>query len=84
MNRDGFAPSEIAARSNETVTLVFTRRTEDRCMERVLIHLGDRVRVGRDAPMQTPVEITLRLESPGELGVTCNGGSHGATILVQD
>ena len=83
MNRHGFEPSEIRVRSNETVTFVFTRMVEDRCMERVLVHLGDRVQIGRDTPMHEPAAVTLRLDSPGELGLTCNGGSHGATIVVE-
>lgn len=83
MNRHGFEPPEIRVRSNDSVTFVFTRLVEDRCMERVVLHLGDRIRVVRETRMHQAVSVTLRLESPGELGLTCNGGSHGATIVVE-
>lgn len=83
MDRHGFQPEQIRVPANETVRFEFTRVVEDKCMERVLVHLSDRVKIERDTTLHEPVTVTLRLDSPGELGLTCNGGSHGATIVVE-
>lgn len=51
--------------------------------ERVVLHFDEKRKLERAAPMQQPVALTLRLEKPGELGLTCGGGGHGATIVVE-
>lgn len=83
MGREGFVPDRIHVRSTETVTLVFTRTSGDSCLKRVVVHLDDARKLERATPMKQPVAITLRLEKPGELALTCGGWGHGATIVVE-
>lgn len=80
--RRGFAPAEIRARVRDVVKLVFTRTDEDRCLEKVVLHVENDRRLERALPMHRAVAVTLRLDQPGEVGITCAGNGHAAVLLV--
>lgn len=81
--RHRFDPDHMQARVGETVTLVFTRTDEDRCLQRVVLFVESDRRIERDLPMRKPIAITLRLDRPGEVGITCAKGGHAAALLVE-
>lgn len=80
--RRGFAPAELRARVNDVVRLVFTRTDADHCFEKLVLHVDNDRRIERAMPMHRAVAITLRLEQPGEVGITCAGEGHTAVLVV--
>lgn len=80
--RRGFAPAEMRARVNDVVRLVFTRTDTSHCLEKVILHVEDDRRIEREMPMHRAVAFTLRLEQPGEVGITCAGDGHTAVMIV--
>ena len=81
--RRGFAPGEMRARVNDVVRLVFTRTHGDHCLDKVVLHVENDRRIEREMPMQQAVAITLRLEQPGDVGITCAGDGHTAVLVVE-
>lgn len=79
----GFEPTGIKVASGETVTLVFTRRTEHTCAKEVVVYLSDDKTVKRDLPLNQPVEVTVMFSHPGELGYACGMSMHGGVIEVR-
>lgn len=79
----GFVPDRIAVRTGETVTLTITRRVEHTCITRVTVSLDADARLERELPLDVPVEVTLRFDAPGELGLSCPMNMFGATIDVR-
>ena len=78
---DGYAPAHIQLTANETTRLIFTRKGESPCIEKVTIpDLGvDPV----DLPMNQPVAIEVTPESDGEFAFTCGMDMVGGTLMVQ-
>ncbi len=80
--RRGFAPTNMRARVNDVVKLVFTRTDDDHCLEKVVLHVNNDRRLVRVLPMHQAVVVTLRLDQPGEVGITCTGNGHAAVLVV--
>lgn len=80
--RRGFVPAEMRARVNDVVRLVFTRTNSDHCLEKVILHVENDRRIEREMPMHHAVVVTLRLDQPGEVGITCAGDGHTAVLIV--
>ena len=82
VTRRGFEPDVVDVRSDETVTLVFTRTVERTCVKRVLVYLDRDHDVARDLPLGQPVAISLHCDRPGELVYACSMQMTGGTIRV--
>ena len=83
VTRHGFKPKHISVRAGEVVTLEITRRVERTCVTSVVISLDGDTRIERELPFDEPVALTLRFETPGELGMSCPMNMHGVTIEVR-
>lgn len=65
---EGFTPASVRARKGETVTLVFTRTTEETCGTEVLVpSYGLRAAL----PLHQPVEVAVRADTTGEIVFGC-------------
>ncbi len=80
--RRGFAPAEMRARVTDVVRLVFTRTDDDHCLDKVVLHVEHDRRIERQMPMNRAVAFTLRLDAPGDIGITCAGEGHTAVLVV--
>lgn len=65
---EGYSPSSIDAKVGETLTLRFTRTTKSECLKAVAI---PDLKIEKDLPMDTPVDITIKPEKEGKLVFQC-------------
>ena len=79
----GFEPSRLELARGDQALLVFTRKVERTCAERVIVELDAHARVERDLPLNQPVVIPLLFDGAGELGFTCGMQMLGGTIIVR-
>ena len=79
----GFEPPRIAAAHGEVVTLRFTRLVDHTCVKRVVVYLDGEHRIERDLPKQVPIDVTMRLDRPGELGFSCTMAMRGGAIDIR-
>ncbi|MES3630377.1 MAG: cupredoxin domain-containing protein [Longimonas sp.] len=81
VHNDGYEPAHIQLESGTTTRLIFTRKGESPCIEKVTIpDLGvDPV----ELPMNEPVAIEVTPESDGEFTFTCGMDMVGGTLMVQ-
>ncbi len=76
---EGYAPTSVDAKAGEPIVLVFTRTTKSPCLAEVAIpDLG----IKKDLPMDTPVEIPVKLDKPGKVGFECGMSMVKGTINV--
>jgi plastocyanin domain-containing protein len=83
VTKSGFDPKSIKIKKGETVTLIFTRKTEHTCVKQVILYLDDDKTLKRDLPLDQAVEITLAFPKAGELGYACAKSHYGGVIIVQ-
>jgi plastocyanin domain-containing protein len=76
---DGFSPSTIDVKKDETVTLRFTRTTKSECLKAISI---PDLKVSKDLPMNTPVDVTIKPEKEGKMTLQCWMAMVKATINV--
>lgn len=74
-----YTPGRIEVSRNQTVTLRFLRKDPSPCAEKVLF---DDFRIGRDLPLDRPVDITLTPERSGEFEFTCQMKMYRGTLVV--
>jgi plastocyanin domain-containing protein len=68
VNDDGFSPSTIEAKKGEAITLRFTRTTKSDCLKAISIPA---MKISKDLPMNTPVDVTIKPDTEGELVFQC-------------
>ncbi len=76
----GFNPSEVKATAGKPVTLVFTRKTEQTCATSVVF---PDLKITKDLPMNTPVEITFTPEKSGDINFACGMNMITGVVTVQ-
>jgi len=74
----GYTPAEIAAKPNEKLILVVTRKVEGECMSQIVI--GDQKPI--DLPMNQPVEIPVTAPATGAISFACGMGMNHGAIAV--
>jgi len=74
----GYTPSEIAAKPNEKLILVLTRKVEGDCLSKIII--GDQAPV--DLPMNQPTEIAVTAPPSGTITWVCGMGMFHGAIAV--
>ena len=68
VTNDGYTPKTIEAKKGETLTLRFTRTTKSDCLKAVAI---PDLKIEKDLPMDTPVDIVITPEKEGKMVFQC-------------
>jgi plastocyanin domain-containing protein len=76
---EGYAPSTVEAKKGEPIVLVFTRTTKSDCLAEVVI---PDLKIKRDLPLNTPVEIPVKVDKEGKVGFQCGMAMVKGTINV--
>lgn len=76
---EGYSPSTVDAKKGEQVVLVFTRTTKSDCLAEVVI---PDLKVKKELPLNTPVEIPVKLDKEGKVGFQCGMAMVKGTINV--
>ena len=76
---EGFSPSKIEAKKGEAITLRFNRTTKSECLKAISI---PELKISRDLPMNTPVDVTIKPEKEGPLVFQCWMAMVKGTINV--
>ncbi len=74
----GYTPSEIAAKPNEKLILVVTRKVDGTCLAKIVI--GDQPPI--DLPMNQPVEIPVTAPPTGAITFACGMDMFHGAIAV--
>ncbi len=77
---DGYHPSEIEARAGVPLRVVFRRRDDDPCSERVIF---SDPRLERRLPLDGVTEIKLAPHGPGRIRFTCGMGRYRGVITLR-
>ncbi|WP_437309342.1 cupredoxin domain-containing protein [Sorangium sp. So ce388] len=75
----GFSPSTVDLKKGEPVVLRFTRTTKSECLKAIAI---PDLKVEKDLPLNTPVEIAVTPEKEGKMVLQCWMGMVKATLNV--
>jgi plastocyanin domain-containing protein len=67
-NEKGFTPSTISAKKGESLILRFTRTHQSECIKAIEF---PSLKVKKDLPMNTPVDVPIKAEGPGEIKFQC-------------
>ncbi|KYF88901.1 cupredoxin domain-containing protein [Sorangium sp. So ce296] len=79
VNDSGFSPSTIELKKGEPVVLRFTRTTKSECLKAIAI---PDLKVEKDLPLNTPVEVAITPEKEGKMVLQCWMAMVKATINV--
>ncbi|WP_437940199.1 cupredoxin domain-containing protein [Sorangium sp. So ce341] len=79
VNDSGFSPSTIELKKGEPVVLRFTRTTKSECLKAIAI---PDLKVEKDLPLDTPVEVAITPEKEGKMVLQCWMAMVKATINV--
>lgn len=77
-DKRGYTPSEIAAKPNEKLILVVTRKVDGDCLAKIII--GDKPPV--DLPMNQAVEIPVTAPATGAITFACGMDMFHGAIAV--
>ena len=75
----GFDPPVVEVEAGQSVTLVFTRRTEETCATEVVIPSED---LEVALPLNEPVEITLEPARKGDIAFLCGMNMLRGKVVV--
>ncbi|MGK3991465.1 cupredoxin domain-containing protein [Sorangium sp. So ce136] len=75
----GFSPSTVDLKKGEPVVLRFTRTTKSECLKAIAI---PDLKVEKDLPLNTPVEVAVTPEKEGKMVLQCWMGMVKATLNV--
>ncbi|MGK3995804.1 cupredoxin domain-containing protein [Sorangium sp. So ce1024] len=75
----GFSPSTIELKKGEPVVLRFTRTTKSECLKAIAI---PDLKIEKDLPMNTQVEVAITPEKEGKMVLQCWMAMIKATINV--
>jgi Cupredoxin-like domain len=76
---EGYVPATIDVKKGEDVVLVFTRTTKSECLAEVAV---PDLKIKKDLPLNTPVEIPVKLDKEGKVGFQCGMAMVKGTINV--
>ena len=65
---EGYSPSTVEAKAGESLVLRFTRTTKSDCLGKVVF---PDLKITRDLPLNTPVEIAVKADKPGKIPFEC-------------
>ena len=76
---EGYNPSTIAAKQGETLVLRFNRTAKGECLAQVVF---PELKITKDLPLNTPVEIAIKAEKPGKIAFQCGMAMVHGSINV--
>jgi plastocyanin domain-containing protein len=74
----GYTPAEIAAKPNETLVLVVTRKVDGECLSK--LRVGDKPPVA--LPLDAPIDIPVTAPASGKLAFVCGMDMFSGAIVV--
>jgi plastocyanin domain-containing protein len=83
VTENGFDPDKLTVPAAQPVTLVFTRKTDQTCVKKVILDLGDGKKEERELPLDKPVEIAATFPKAGQLRYACGMDMMSGTLTVQ-
>jgi plastocyanin domain-containing protein len=75
-----YTPARIEVAKGQAVTLRFLRKDASPCAEKVLF---DDFQIGRDLPLNRPVEVSVTPEETGEFAFTCQMKMYRGILIVR-
>jgi plastocyanin len=79
-NEKGFTPSTISAKKGESLVLRFTRTHQSECIKAIEF---PSLKVKKDLPMNTPVDVPIKAEAPGEIKFQCWMAMLAGKVVVE-
>ncbi|MDX2089696.1 MAG: cupredoxin domain-containing protein [Kofleriaceae bacterium] len=79
----GFEPEDVAVPAGKSVTLVFTRKTDQTCAKEVILAMADGTKIEKPLPLGEPVEIATTFSTSGKLAYACAMDMIKGTVTVQ-
>lgn len=77
----GFHPDELSAPAGKSVTLTFTRTTDQTCAKEVVVPSQN---LRRELPLNTPVEVAIAMPASGKVDFGCGMSMmHRGTLVVR-
>ncbi|MFO0761571.1 MAG: cupredoxin domain-containing protein [Byssovorax sp.] len=76
---EGYSPATVDVKKGEEVVLRFTRTTKSECLAEVVI---PDLKIKKDLPLNTAVEIPVKLDKEGKVGFQCGMAMVKGTINV--
>jgi len=65
---EGYVPATIQAKAGESLVLRFTRTTKSECLSEVVF---PDLKIKKELPMNTTVEIPVKADKPGKIAFQC-------------
>lgn len=79
VDEDGYHPASVQAPAGSSITLAFTRTSDEGCGQQLVFpDLGIR----RDLPLNQPVEVSVTTPASGRLAFTCGMGMMRGSVVV--
>jgi plastocyanin domain-containing protein len=79
-SNEGYTPSTVEAKVGESLVLRFTRTTKSECLAQVVF---PDLKITRDLPMNTPVEIPIKADKAGKIAFQCGMAMvHGSVNVT--
>jgi plastocyanin domain-containing protein len=78
---EGYSPSTIEAKKGESLVLRFTRTTKSDCLAQVVF---PGLKITKDLPLNTPVEIAIKADQPGQIPFQCGMAMVHGNVNVGD
>jgi plastocyanin domain-containing protein len=75
----GYVPASIDAKAGESLVLRFTRTTKSECLAQVVF---PDLKITKDLPLNTPVEIPVKADKPGKIAFECGMAMVHGSINV--
>lgn len=83
ITKSGFEPGGITVDKGEPVKLVFTRKTDETCAKKVVVHLGDGKKVEKALPLDQAVVVEGTFTSTGTLRYACGMDMIKGVVTVR-
>jgi plastocyanin len=76
----GFEPKSVDAKVGESIVLRFTRKTETECVNAIDF---PSLKIKKDLPLNTPVNVPIKADAPGEIKYQCWMAMLFGKVVVQ-
>jgi plastocyanin domain-containing protein len=77
---EGYSPATVDAKAGESLVLRFTRTTKSECLAQVVF---PELKITKDLPLNTPVEVAVKAEKPGKIPFQCGMAMvHGSVNVT--
>jgi plastocyanin domain-containing protein len=80
VKKDGYHPAEVDVAPGEEVVLVFTRTSDSRCAEKVVVPAAG---IERTLPLSEPVRVAVTAPKSGRLDFACGMDMLEGALVVR-